>query len=184
MVDADILELLNDVRRRHEVFEMIVHRYQHKVLHLAYSILGERAAAEDAAQDALLRIWRGLDRFRGESSLSTWIYSIARNAALSARTLRRGEDSIDEQHVRIAAESFTAPAAELATFDVMRIVDALPVTQRQVVILFYLAGKSYIETAALAGLPMGTVKTYLHRARKEMALALASSTKTAPGTSI
>ena len=147
-------------------------------MRLAYSILGERTSAEDAAQDALLRVWRALGRFRSESSLSTWIYSIARNTALSARASRRTEHSLDDPHAKIAAESFAAPAAEQSTPDLMRMVGALPDSQRQVVILFYLEGKSYIETAAT------TVKTYLHRARKELALAIENSrTKTAPRTS-
>jgi len=175
MVDADILALLNDAARRQQAFEMIVARYQHKVLRLAFSVLGERTAAEDATQDALLRVWRGLERFRGASALSTWIYSIARNAALSVRSARRPLDSLDEPDVRIAAEPFVAPAAENSTFDVARLVEALPDAQREVVILFYLEGKSYIETAAITGLPMGTVKTHLHRARKELAMALESS---------
>lgn len=181
MADDDILALLHDGARQREAFEMIVARYQNRVVRLAYSILSERAAAEDAAQDALLRVWRALGRFRNESSLSTWIYTIARNTALSARASRRAEHSLDEPHVQIAAEPFAAPAAEQSTHDVRRMVDALPDGQREVVILFYLEGKSYIETAALTGLPMGTVKTHLHRARKEMALTIENSrTKTAP----
>jgi RNA polymerase sigma-70 factor (ECF subfamily) len=184
MVDADILALVNDAARRREAFEMIVARYQHKVLRLAYSILRERTAAEDAAQDALLRIWRGLGRFRGESSLSTWIYSIARNAALSARSSRPDQASLEESHLGIASKSFLAPPAEHAAPDVLRLMESLPDAQRQVVILFYLEDKSYLETAAMTGLPMGTVKTYLHRARKELALALASSKKMTPRTSV
>ena len=165
MVDSDILALLNHDPR--QAFDMIVARYQNKVFKLAFSILGERTAAEDAAQDALLRVWRNLDKFRGESSLSTWIYTIARNAALTARkALRHAETSLDGVSERVMT---TAP--EHATPDLMRMVEALPDAQRQVVILFYLEGKSYIETADLSGLPMGTVKTYLHRARKELAFA-------------
>ena len=168
MADADILALLHAARRR-EAFEMIAARYQQKVFRLAFSILGERTVAEDAAQDAMLRVWRNLERFRGESSLSTWIYSIARNAALTARKALRGESSLEDW-----VETTTVKAPESAKPDLMRMVAALPEQQRQVVILFYLEGKSYIETAAISGLPMGTVKTYLHRARKEMALALLS----------
>ena len=172
MADDDILALLRNESRHHQAFEMIASRYQNKVLHLAYSILGDRAAAEDAAQEALLRIWRALPRFRAESALSTWIYSIARNCALSARSARRPLASLDEPAVQMAAESPVTPAAERATPDVLRLVSELPEAQRQVVILFYLEGKSYLETAAITGLPMGTVKTYLHRARKEIAMAI------------
>jgi RNA polymerase sigma-70 factor (ECF subfamily) len=113
-------------------------------------------------------VWRGLERFRGESTLSTWIYSIARNAALSARKLSR-EDSLEEPDVRMAAEAIRSEAPSYANPDLLRMVETLPELQRRVVILFYLEGKSYIETAEMLDLPMGTVKTYLHRARKELA---------------
>jgi len=165
MADADILELLYDAARRGEAFDLIVARYQPKILRLGFAILGERAAAEDAAQDALLRIWRSIDRFRGESSLSTWIYAIARNVALSARKSTRVLAPLIEPVVTVGAPSHATP-------DLMRMMAALPELQRRVVILFYLEGKSYIETAALLDLPMGTVKTYLHRARKELAASL------------
>jgi RNA polymerase sigma-70 factor (ECF subfamily) len=168
MEDADILALLNDCGRQRDAFDMIVARYQQKILRLTFAILGERTSAEDAAQDALLRIWRSLDKFRGESSLSTWIYSIARNAALSARKAVR-------ESLPLAEPEFAMTAPSHATPDLMRMVEGLPEPQRRVVILFYLEGKSYVETAALLDLPMGTVKTYLYRARKELALAVAAS---------
>lgn len=165
VADSEILAVVQEDPKR--AFDMIMARYRQKVFRLAFSILGERTAAEDAAQDALLRVWRNLDRFRGESTLSTWIYTIARNAALSARKAVRGSGtSLDG-----IAETVTTTAPEHAKPDLMRMVERLPDAQRQVVILFYLEGKSYLETAELAGLPMGTVKTYLHRARKELALA-------------
>src|SRR5438477_378755 len=131
MADSDILAFLNDDPKR--AFDMIVDRYQHKIFRLAFSILGERTAAEDAAQEALLRVWRNLDRFRSESSLSTWIYTIARNAALSARKAERGLTSLAG-----ATETVTTTAPEHATPDLMKMVAALPDAQRQVVILFYL----------------------------------------------
>ena len=134
-----------------------------------FGFWGERMAAEDATQDAMLRVWRNIERFREESTLSTWIYTIARNAALTARKAIRGESPIEAWVERSAT-----PAPESAKPDLMKMLAALPEAQRQVMVLFYLEGKSYIETAELSGLPMGTVKTYLHRARKEMALALLS----------
>ena len=69
-----------------EEFERIVREFQDKVFRLAFSMLGDRAAAEEIAQEVLFRVWKGLPRFRAESSLSTWIYSITRNACLTARS--------------------------------------------------------------------------------------------------
>ncbi len=76
-----------------ERFEKIVREYQDRVFRLCYSMLRDRAAAEETAQDALLRVWKGLPGFRSESSLSTWIYTITRNACLTAMGRRASQES-------------------------------------------------------------------------------------------
>ena len=160
-----------------EEFEPIVRQYQDRIFRLAFSILGDRGAAEEAAQDALLRIWRGLPRFRGESSLSTWIYAIARNACLTALA-RAGPriESLDEPAGRREAEGRTDMARGSAPeFDAEALVGTLPSKYRQVVSLFYMQQKSYDEVASMLGMPVGTVKTYLFRARKALAEELARS---------
>ena len=88
-----------------EKFERIVREYQDRIFRLCYSMLRDHAAAEETAQDALLRVWKGLPGFRSESSLSTWIYTITRNACLTAlnrRELRPA--SLDEPAPRREAE--------------------------------------------------------------------------------
>ena len=64
--------------------------YGDRMLGLAVSILGDRSAAEDAVQDVMIRIWRALPQFRGDASISTWIYSITRNRCLTVLKQRRG----------------------------------------------------------------------------------------------
>jgi RNA polymerase sigma-70 factor (ECF subfamily) len=159
-----------------EAFERIVREYQDKIFRLAFSLMGDRAAAEDAAQDALVRIWKGLHGFRAESSLSTWIYSITRNACLTA--LGRGRlrtASLDDAGPRREAERrATAGWFAAESPDAAALLDRLPAKYRQVVTLFYMQEKSYDEVANMLGLPVGTVKTYLFRARKSLAEELAS----------
>lgn len=158
-----------------EEFERIVREYQDRIFRLACALLGDRAAAEEAAQDALVRIWKGLPRFRGDSSLSTWIYAVTRNTCLSAlgRSGPRAE-SLEDPASRRHAEKHTAATWRVAPVaDVMALVDKLPAKYRQVVMLFYMQEKSYDEVANMLGLPVGTVKTYLFRARKSMAEELA-----------
>ncbi len=158
-----------------EEFERIVREYQDKIFRLAYSMLGNHAAAEEAAQDAWVRVWKGLPGFRGESSLSTWIYTITRNVCLTA--LRRGSvltASLDQPAIRHEAEKrsgghWFAPDVP----DVTALLDRLPAKYRQVTVLFYMQDKSYDEVANMLGLPVGTVKTYLFRARKTLAAELA-----------
>lgn len=161
-------------------FDLIVPLYQDKVYRLSLAILGDHALAEDSAQEAFLRIWKGLAGFRAQSALSTWIYSIARNTALTALQSASGHRtlSMEEPSIRNAAEGSrpesTAPAR--AGFDVTAMVAQLPPRQAQVIRLYYMQEKSYDEVALLLDIPVGTVKTLLHRARKELASALAQST--------
>jgi RNA polymerase sigma-70 factor (ECF subfamily) len=161
-------------------FDLIVPLYQDRVYRLSLAILGDSGLAEDAAQEAFLRIWKGLTGFRAQSALSTWIYSIARNTALTAlqSAVGRRTLSMEEPSIRAAAEDgrqeSEAPAR--AGFDVAAMVAQLPPRQAQVIRLYYMQEKSYEEVALLLDIPMGTVKTLLHRARKELASALAHST--------
>ena len=158
-----------------EEFDRIVREYQDRIFRLACSMLGDRAAAEEAAQEALVRIWKGLPRFRGESSLSTWIYAVTRNACLTALgRLGPRTESLEGPAGRRAAESRSAAHWTAAPVpDVTTLLDRLPAKYRQVVTLFYMQEKSYDEVAAMLGLPVGTVKTYLFRARQSMAEDLA-----------
>jgi len=158
-----------------EAFELVLEHYQAKVFHLALSILGDRASAEDTAQDAFLRIWRGLPGFRGAASLSTWIYAIARNTSLTALQAlgSRTMLSLDLPATRAAAESRQRSTPDHADAeDILQFVSDLPEKYRRILILYYMEEMSYQQVAEILALPMGTVKTNLHRAKKELAEAL------------
>jgi RNA polymerase sigma-70 factor (ECF subfamily) len=156
-------------------FESVLATYQDKVFRLCYTMLGDRAAAEETAQDVFLRIWKALAGYRGEAALSTWIYAIARNTcltALKARASRRGV-SLESPGVRAAAERAASdlPSPDRQP-DILRFVGELPANYRQVVLLFYMEERSYEEVALMLDLPLGTVKTWLHRARTQLAAAM------------
>jgi RNA polymerase sigma-70 factor, ECF subfamily len=155
-------------------FERIAAAYQDRIFRLALSMLGDRAAAEEAAQDALVRVWKGLPGFRGQSSLSTWIFAITRNACRSALSRRepRGA-SLEDPAARRAVERRAGAPPAPGSLDAVELLDRLPAKYRQVVALFYMQEKSYDEVAHMLGLPVGTVKTYLFRARKSLALQMA-----------
>ncbi len=145
-----------------------------KVFHLALSLLRNETQAEDLAQEILLRVWKGLPGYHGGASLSTWIYTIARNTCLTElqRQARRPTLSLDAPEMAKALDALPAlqssdPEAGLE-LDVRAMLDQLPGKHRQVITLFYLEQKSYEETAMLLGLPLGTVKTFLYRAKKEL----------------
>ena len=158
-----------------EDFERIVREYQDRIFRLALAMLPDRAAAEEAAQDALVRIWKGLPRFRGDSSLSTWIFSIARNACLTARKRSSARTiSLEEPAAMREAEGRGADQWQgSAGPDAAELLRRLPTQYREAMALFYLQEKSYDEVAEMLGLPVGTVKTYLFRARRSLAEQLA-----------
>jgi RNA polymerase sigma-70 factor (ECF subfamily) len=134
-------------------------------------MLRDRAWAEDTTQDIFLRVWRALPGFAGQSQLSTWIYAISKNACLSELRKRRPTVSLDldDDEYRPEIAGLAAPDADdSATVSVTQLLDKLPVRYRQAVTLFYMEDKSYEQTAASLGLPLGTVKALLHRARKRL----------------
>jgi RNA polymerase sigma-70 factor (ECF subfamily) len=151
-------------------FDLIVKNFSGKVMRLAYSILGNRALAEDLTQDVFVRVWRALPAYRGQSSVSTWIYSITRNTCLTALKRARANDaiSLDEPLIRAGAESQTFLPRGSSVIDLPSLLSKVPEKHRQVMMLFYMEEKSYEEVARQLDLPIGTVKTYLYRARKTL----------------
>ena len=136
-------------------------------------MLRDRALAEDTTQDIFLRVWRALPGFAGQSQLSTWIYAIAKNACLSELRKRKPTVRWTRTTMRMAttrpSPRLAAPDADdSATVSVGQLLDQLPERYRQAVVLFYMEDKSYEQTAASLGLPLGTVKALLHRARKRL----------------
>jgi RNA polymerase sigma-70 factor (ECF subfamily) len=164
-------------KRYPEAFDRLLPEFQNKVFRLAYALLGDAALAEDIAQEVFVRVWKALPGFRRQSSLSTWIYAITRNACLTALKAAgsKKESSIQEPGVARAAEEAAMTPSPHAEIDVLRFFEELPEKHRQVLRLYYLEEKSYEEVSRLLDWPMGTVKTYLHRARKELAEAVMRS---------
>lgn len=158
----------------HEAFEALLGLFKDKVFHLACSMLRNETQAEDMTQEIFLRIWKGLPSYAGQASLSTWIYTISRNTCLTELRKRAAHPSVSLHEPQIEAALETLP--ELQThdrpagveMDVNQMLEQLPEKYRQVITLFYLEQKSYEEVAALLGLPLGTVKTFLYRAKREL----------------
>ena len=169
-IDEQIRAFLNRNLYK-SAFDLIATHFSDKIMHLTYLIVSNDAFAEDLVQDVLLRVWRGLPAYRGEASVSTWIYSITRNTCLTAlrRVGHKNSLSIEEPAVRMEADSLSSPQQSALLSDLPRLLSSLPDKQRQVLKLFYMEDKSYGEVALLLDLPVGTVKAYLHRGRKTVA---------------
>ncbi|MGQ0428849.1 MAG: RNA polymerase sigma factor [Gammaproteobacteria bacterium] len=171
----DAIANLIQAGRAEEAFERLVPAYRRRVFGLAYSVLRDRAAAEDLAQEVFVKLWRALPNYDGRARLSTWIYAITRNAAISALRGRRRSVSISDPSV---LEEVQAIASEPAVQDdpaLWRQVEALPERQRQAVILYYQDERPVEEVAEMMGMPVNTVKTHLHRARANLAAALSAT---------
>jgi len=171
MTDTRIVELSRSGRPA-EALALVLQAYRRKVFALAFSFLRDRDAAEDVTQEVFVKLWRALPRYDGRASLSTWIYTITRNASVSALRARRNVSSLDDPQVLQAVEESTADVSEDAGADrasLLRLVESLPERQRQVVILFYMDERSHEEVSEMLAMPVGTVKTLLHRARARLA---------------
>ena len=174
--DQDIVELLRGGAVE-TAFERLVDRYERKVFRLCCSLLRDPDQAEDAAQESLLRVWKALPKYDQRASLSTWIYTITRNRCLTAIERRRALDSLADPAVEheVALAQPVGPEEEQDHLAVLReLVEALPERFRRVLTLFYYQERSVSDVAEMLGLPEGTVKTNLHRARAALAEQLRS----------
>jgi RNA polymerase sigma-70 factor (ECF subfamily) len=150
-----------------EEFGSILAQHQDKVYRLAYAMLGNPTEAEEAAQETFVRVWKGLGKFRGESLLSTWIFTIARRTCLDLLKARKktvGLEAVEER-----------TRMERGLLDIDLLLAELPERAREAVVLFYLEDRSYEEVAKILSVPMGTVKTLLFRARKQMIASVVES---------
>ncbi|MBN1826142.1 MAG: sigma-70 family RNA polymerase sigma factor [Candidatus Eisenbacteria bacterium] len=158
-------------------FAFLVDRHKDRVFWLVRRTAGNEEA-EDLTQETFLRAYRALPRFRGESLFGTWLYTIARNIALSHLRKRsgRGEaisfEEEGEEKIHLLAEGTIRPEEAFEEKDladrVRALVERLPEPYRTVITLYHLHQLRYEEIAAVMDLPLGTVKTNLHRARKRL----------------
>ena len=170
----DERELIARLQKRDEAaFEELIRQYEKKVYTLCFRMCGNSEDAEEAAQDAFLALWRGIDRFRQESSLSTWIYRLATNACID--TLRRrkkqsGSVSLDDEELFVdAVDTSPQPQETVEHREALKLLQeglsALPEEYRKVLILREIEGLSYTEIAESASIELGTVKSRISRGR-------------------
>jgi RNA polymerase sigma-70 factor (ECF subfamily) len=152
-------------------FEALVTRHRDVVFRVAARVVGEEEA-EDVAQDAFLRAFHRLDRFRGEAPFRTWLLQIAHNAALSEASARRpGAEPLEALEDAPDGLGGT-PAERLERRERLRRLDSklkgLSPAHRMVLVLRDVEGLSYEEIARVTDTPLGSVKARLHRARGEL----------------
>ena len=157
-----------------DAFVALIHRHDTEMRALAYRILGERHAMDDALQEAYTRAFKALRSFRGGSSLRTWLYRIVYNACIDE--LRRSRRDVPVVEEVVAAEN--VDRAAIARIDLAAALAALPVDLRAIVLLVDAGGLDYAEAAEVLGIPPGTVGSRLHRARVALRGALGKELET------
>ena len=159
-------------------FEALVLRYQARIVNYASAMVHDPGVAEDVAQETFVRAWRGLDRFRGESSFRTWLYRVATNVARTHAD-RRGRQactadrSLDDETEPLHAGNVPSAGPDVETALVTReaidhALAELPDELRVALVLRDVEGLDYKEIAAVTGAPMGTVESRIFRARRRM----------------
>jgi RNA polymerase sigma-70 factor (ECF subfamily) len=151
-------------------FEQLVRRHQRYVLSVAYRVLGDYAEAEDMTQEAFVRAWRGLSGFRGQAQFKTWLYRIVHNLCLNRLPGLQRELLQAEPLEEVLPSSAPSVPSRFEAQERMAFLhaelDRLPEKYRLVLTLRYLQHLSYDEISTILGVPIGTVKTHIHRARR------------------
>jgi RNA polymerase sigma-70 factor (ECF subfamily) len=169
-------ELVRRVREgERAAFNQLVLKYRSRVMGIAARMLGDRAEAEDLAQDVFVKAYHSLGDFHGEAQFATWLYRITANSCLNYRKKRQRErqfktDLTDLDPLR--SNGASSPHAVLERQQLKdqleKSIRALPEDQRIVLILRDVEGLSYEDIAGCLGIELGTVRSRLHRARMEV----------------
>ncbi len=164
-------------------YDLLVLRHGDMLYNLCFRMLGDYDEASDCAQDAFIRAYRALESFRGDAAFTTWLYRIAVNTCrnrLASADYRRSRKAVrlegtgadDALLPENGRASFSNPTERFERGErealIQRALDALPPDEKAVAVLCDIEGRSYEETAALTGVPLGTVKSRLARARRRL----------------
>lgn len=148
-------------------FEQLYRRYVGRVYAVCLRLAGNRSLAEECTQDAFVKAWESLAKFRGESSFGTWVHRIAVNTVLERhRTQLRQAAWVtvkDDEILESVPAGDEDPGRGL---DLEECIASLPPAARMVFVLFDVEGHSHEEIAEMTGLAVGTSKAHLHRARR------------------
>ncbi len=151
-----------------DAFEGVVSRWQGPLVNMAYRFCRDRGVAEEMAQEAFMKVYRSLGKWRQEARFSTWLFAVALNHYRSSMRRRMPASvSVEElQRVVVGGDLGREIDAELRDDAVRRAVATLPPKYRDVIVMFYFHEMDLAETARTTQLPQGTVKARLFRGRK------------------
>lgn len=176
-------KLIQSIRKGNtRAFSELVNRYKDLVYTLALRMLGNRVEAEEVSQDTFIKVFNSLERFKGDSKISTWIYRIAYNASLDRIRLRKSRTFLDVGDM----EDFIFTEMDTALDKMVReergrlvgqCLAKLPSEDAGLLTLFYFEEKSLLEIEHILNVPVSSLKVRLFRARKKLAAVLEGQLK-------
>ncbi len=164
-------ELIRQVQNGNSnAFRYLVARYQKLIVHIIGRIIQNQEDLEDVCQEVFIKVFRNINRFKGDAKLSTWLASIAYNTSLDyLKKYRKKELDFTDKLKQVGGDD-PGSSQILEKKDLHRYIreqiELLPLHYRSVITLFYLEEFNYKEIEKITGFPEGTVKSYLHRARQ------------------
>jgi RNA polymerase sigma-70 factor (ECF subfamily) len=176
-VNADDRQLIADcLRGRIEAFSVLVRRYQDRLFNAMVHYVNNAEDAQDVVQEAFISAYKALERFKGESQFFTWLYRIARNHATDLKRKKRVTHSLEvhlhEDAQPVDGSEATRPEGAVERSEeealVRRALDQLSPEHRQVLVLNLLEGLKYEEIAEALQVPIGTIRSRIHRAKAEL----------------
>jgi RNA polymerase sigma-70 factor (ECF subfamily) len=178
-VSADDHRLIADcLRGESSAFGVLVRRYQDRLYHTVYRLVGNAEDAQDVVQEAFLNAYQSLDSFKGDALFFTWLYRIAVNTAISLKRKQRvvlridagrnGEPGIEPlDPSEVSRPGHALEQAEQET-RIQRALARLSAEHRAVLVMKDMEGQKYEMMAEVLGVPIGTIRSRLHRARLEL----------------
>ncbi len=184
--DADVVSLAQ--QGRESAFRELVRRYERPVFSLVFRMVRDRETAEELAQETFIKVLNNIDRYQPQFKFSSWLFKIANNIAIDhlrkrqivtismdgsphAATAAEAEATSFDVSIRQESALEELEAKELGS-EIEKAIARLRPEYRSCIMLRHVEGRSYEEIAATLDLPLGTVKTYIHRARIELRDAL------------
>ncbi len=176
--DNDQLEIRNVLNGDTKAFAILVNRYKNMVFSLALQLLKNREEAEEVSQDVFLKIFKALEKFKGDSKFSTWVYRITYNSCLDQIKSNNRKlttvviDEINEHQIRTMETAFEIMDRLNREKSVRECLGKLPPEDGTLITLFYYEELSLAEISKVVGLEKNTLKVRLFRARKRLAIIL------------
>lgn len=148
-----------------EAYSYIVKKYMKKAYYIAYTFLKNEADALDTSQDAFIKAFRHIKKFKTDHHFFPWFYQVLKNLCFDKLRKNKKRDEVPLEDLKLAA----APQPdELLKIELWRGIEALPIEQREILTLRYFHGFSYREIAQLLNKPMGSVMSSLYYAKKKL----------------